>query len=186
MSVSNEYLKERKRQLHKYKLCIDCKCQDAFTLIGKMRCAECADKARIRRTGQEIPRQQRVEMGLCFRCGNPNNNGQSICDNCHKHFVQMSREAHKFHGEGRKTDHDRNPKMPRSEWVKNGFCYLCGEKKQVGIKVCEDCHSRLIKQRIEQKEKGQDALLRSEIEKSYLINKAKKEWKARTRNEQIY
>ena len=174
-SERSEYLKDRKKWLHEHKLCIDCKTKDAFTLVGKMRCAECAEKARIRRSGREIPRNQLIEMGLCFRCGNPNNNGQKVCDNCYEHFVKMSREAHKFHGEGRNTDHDRNPKMPRSEWAKNGFCYICGEKAQDGLKVCESCHQRLIKQRIEQKEKGQDALLRKTIDLSCQLHMAKKQ-----------
>lgn len=180
----SKYLKERKRWLHEHKLCIDCKSQDAFTLVGKMRCAECTEKARIRRSKKKIPKKDYVEMGLCACCGNTKNNEKNVCDKCHQRFFDMSRKARAHHGEGRKTDHDRNPQMPRSEWVKNGFCYLCGEKKQYGIKVCEDCRKRLIKQRIEQKAKGQDALLRSEIDLSCRVHMAKKEW--RKKNGQIY
>lgn len=172
---NKEYAQDRKKWLYEHKMCIDCKSQDAFTLMGKKRCADCIEKARKRRSGREVHRDYWLEMGLCMVCGNPNDNGEKCCQKCHERFVSMSREAHKFHGQGRNTDHDSNPKMPRSEWVKNGFCYICGDKKQDGIKVCENCHQRLIKQRMEQKEKGKDALIRYEIELSCRVNIAKRE-----------
>jgi len=157
MAVSEEtkaYLKERREWLHDHHLCVDCKQMDAYTMMGRFRCFECSDKARIRESGLRYNRKDRIELGLCAQCGAPAKEGFKVCESCHAHMVEMSRKSHEGQGEGRKTDHAANPQMPRSQWVENGYCYLCGEKQAEGLKVCPVCRERLVQQRQRQKEQG--------------------------------
>ena len=148
------YLKERREWLHSHHLCVDCKQEDAYTMVGKYRCAECSEKARIRKTGQVVPKQFRGELGLCVNCGGVPVDGLKVCEDCRRHMKEMSRISHKDHGPARDTDHSKNPKLPRSQWVASGFCYLCGEKADRGVKVCKECRSRLIAMNLKQKEEG--------------------------------
>lgn len=158
MAVSDktkQYLKERREWLHAHHLCVDCKQMDARTMMGRFRCFECSEKARIRETGQLHTREIRVELGLCSNCGAPVKDGFKVCESCHAHMVEMSRKSHEGHGPARKTDHAANPQAPRSQWIENGYCYLCGEKQAAGLKVCGACRDRLTQQRHRQKELGQ-------------------------------
>ena len=86
--ANKEYLKERRAWLHKNHFCVDCKKQDARTLIGKFRCYECTEKARIRKTGQKYTRQERKELGLCSICGKVAKDGYNICEDC---YARLSR-----------------------------------------------------------------------------------------------
>lgn len=151
MSHYAEYGKPRREYLKKHKLCIDCKKQDAYTLNGKSRCFECSEKGRIRESGFLIPKYDRIEMGLCYMCGSGNVlDGYKVCQNCYEKMKLYSQISHKNDGPHRETDGLPNPKIPRNEWVKNGFCYLCGNERLPNLKVCLNCQTRLKKQNAEE------------------------------------
>lgn len=151
---NSEYLRERRQWLHAHHLCVDCKQGDAYTMVGKYRCYDCSEKARVRKTGQVVPKYFRGELGLCVNCGGAPVDGLKVCEKCRQHMCDMSRISHKDHGPARNTDRSKNPKIPRSQWVSNGFCYLCGEQADRGVKVCKDCRNRLIAMNQKQKEDG--------------------------------
>lgn len=165
------YLKERREWLHEHHFCVDCKKQDAFTMMGKWRCAECYEKAQLRRRKlSRVKKADRTELGLCLRCGKPNTTNMEICAECHEHFFAMSAKAHQGQGKPqKKTDHSSNPPYPRKEWIERGFCFLCGDPQEKGYKVCANCRQRLIQQRIRQKENGQDAEWRRHIDDFFKI-----------------
>jgi len=84
-----KYRRERREWFHAHHLCTECGERDAFTMIGKKRCASCVEKDRIRKglppvdwldvvdkpkrkhqyscTNEE--RRRRGESGLCYLCG---------------------------------------------------------------------------------------------------------------------
>lgn len=157
---NKEYLKERREMLIRNHFCVDCAQQDARTLIGKARCFECYEKARIKRSGLEIPRRYRTELGLCSMCMNPVKEGFKVCEECYERVLKASEGYRNKHTPRPKVDYSDNPQMPRSEWVKNGFCRTCGDKAMDGYKVCESCRQHLIDIRIRQKELGQDSFWR--------------------------
>lgn len=159
--ANKQYLKERREMLIRNHFCVDCKKQDARTLIGKARCFECYEKARIKQGGLEIPRRYRTELGLCSMCMNPVKEGFKVCEECYERVLKASEGYRNKHTPRPKVDYSTNPQMPRSEWVKNGFCRTCGDKAMDGYKVCESCRQHLIDIRIRQKELGQDSFWRN-------------------------
>lgn len=170
---NKQYSKDRQKWLHEHHFCVDCKKQDAYTLNGKWRCAICSEKARKKRTGQEYNREQRKEMGLCLTCGKPVKQGYMVCEEHYIHLCEMSKISHKDDGEGRKTDRSSNPPFPRSEWIDNGYCYLCGDERLLPYKVCAKCRERLISIREKQKAEGKDYKIRAAIDLYHIIRKSK-------------
>lgn len=182
-AYNKQYLKSRREWLHEHHLCVDCKKQDALTLIGKCRCYECKEKARIRRNGHKLNKQQRTEIGLCH-CGKPIKKGYKVCEDCYNHMCEMSKISHRNDGEG-KPRIDRSayhPPFPRSEWIEHGYCYICGAKQLDGYKVCAKCRERLIKKRYKQKELGQDYLVRKGVENLFTLRKAELKAKREYKN----
>ena len=156
-----QYLKERREWLHQHHFCIQCKKQDARTLIGKLECYECSQKNRMRKSGLKYTLQDRKEMGLCHYCMNPVIEGLNVCQECYDRIKKASIASHINHTPRPKVDYSTNPKIPRYEWVANGFCRTCGDKAMEGYKVCESCRQHLIDIRIRQKELGQDSFWRN-------------------------
>jgi hypothetical protein len=159
--ANKQYLKERREMLIRNHFCVDCKTQDARTLMGRARCYECLEKARIRRSGIKYTRAERKELGLCSICGKKVKVGFAVCDECYKRIKKASVASHVNHTPRPPIDRESNPPLPRSEWVENGFCRTCGDKALDGYKVCESCRQHLIDIRIRQKELGQDSFLRN-------------------------
>lgn len=157
----SQYLKERREWLHEHHFCVDCKKQDAHTLIGRYKCAECTEKARLRSSGLKYNAKERKEMGLCLYCMQPAKDGFKVCQECYDRMINAQKISHINHTTRPKVDYSNNPQIPRSEWVKNGFCRTCGDKAMVGYKVCESCRQHLIDIRIRQKELGQDSFWRN-------------------------
>ena len=155
-----QYLKERREMLIRNHFCVDCKKQDARTLIGKARCFECYEKDRLRHSGLTISRKDRSELGLCSMCMKPTKDGFKVCEECYERVLKASDAYRNKHTPRPKVDYSTNPKLPRSEWVKNGFCRTCGDKAMDGYKVCESCRQHLIDIRIRQKQLGQDSFWR--------------------------
>lgn len=156
-----QYLKERREWLHQHHFCIQCKKQDARTLIGKLECYECAEKNRMRKSGLKYNRQERKELGLCSTCMNPAIEGLNVCQECYERVLKASTASHINHTPRPKVDYSNNPQIPRYEWIANGFCRTCGDKAMDGYKVCESCRQHLIDIRIRQKELGQDSFWRN-------------------------
>ena len=157
--ANKQYLKERREMLIRNHFCVDCKKQDARTLIGKARCFECYEKDRIRHSGLKISRKDRVELGLCAMCMNPAKEGLNVCQVCYDRIKKANVASHINHATRPKVDYSNNPKIPRYEWVANGFCRTCGDKAMDGYKVCESCRQHLID--ISRKQIGQDSFWRN-------------------------
>ena len=179
-----QYLRQRREWLHAHHFCVDCKQQDAYTLVGHHRCFECHEKGRRNRGGHEIRRQDRVANGLCYYCGKPNPTELKVCEDCLPHYFAMSAKRHENHGKPKRTDHSKNPTSPRWLWVKEGFCYLCGDPREdKRVKVCEACRTRLTNQRHRQTELGQDELLRTKIDELWRSMTAARLSRAQARQE---
>lgn len=180
---NKQYLKNRREWLHEHHLCVDCKKKDAYTLMGKCRCYECKEKARIKRHGHKLNEQERREMGLC-KCGKPLKKGYKVCEECYWHMCELSGISHR-NADKKNKRIDRSayhPPYPRSEWVEKGYCYLCGAKQLDGYKVCAKCRERLIAQRYKQKELGQDWLVRKRVDELFASMKAAKVKRKREKN----
>lgn len=77
-------------------------------------CSACAEKHRMHR-------QRKIREGICVRCGSPNNNGKTCCNDC----LALQRQESKEYREQRKEE---------------GICVECGIRK-VALKKrrCEIC-----------------------------------------------
>lgn len=127
------YLRERNR-------CVSCTKQDAFTLIGKPRCAECAEKhaemMRLYRQRKRIEVNQRKkeqykersEAGKCVKCGRKiDREGKKTCSWC---AVKQ-----------REVDGKRVMNKDRG---RNGMCWTCNkEPHEPGEKLCKACHEKM-------------------------------------------
>jgi hypothetical protein len=156
--ANKQYLKERREWLQKNHFCVDCKKQDAHTLIGRCRCFDCTEKARMRKSGIKYTLQERKELGLCYYCMNPVKDGYNVCEECYDRIKKANVASHINHTPRPKVDYSDNPQIPRSEWVANGFCRTCGDKAMDGYKVCESCRQHLID--ISRKQIGQHSFWR--------------------------
>lgn len=133
---------EYQRILKENHFCANCKQQDAYTLNGRRRCAECAEKQREskKRTSENPERRkelneralrlrdQRKEKGLCLRCEKKAENGVY----CNLHRLENNRRAEKFRREKGVT--------PRLYGV---ICWQCNENPVMdGGTLCEKCRER--------------------------------------------
>lgn len=124
-------------------VCVECGQEDAFTIIGKTYCAECAEKRNNRKRKylsknehyakweSEYKKKQyydRKESGICVRCGKRKTNGHVQCDICRASQRRMW---------------DRKYKKPRGG---DGVCYSCNKEKPIeGKKLCEHCYGERLK-----------------------------------------
>jgi hypothetical protein len=159
--ANKEYLKERREWLHEHYFCVDCKKQDAHTLIGRYRCYDCTEKIRVRKSGIKYTRQEREDLGLCSICSNVVKDGYKVCEKCYERMLKAQRISHINHTPRPPIDRLSNPQIPTEEWAENGFCRTCGDKAMDGYKVCESCRQHLINIRIRQKELGKDTFWRN-------------------------
>ena len=153
-----QYLKERREWLHQHHFCTSCKKQDARTLMGKWECYECSQKNRMRKSGLKYTRQERKEFGLCSICGKVAKDGFNVCEDCYARLKKARDISHINHKHRPPVDRDSNPKLPRYEWVANGYCRTCGDKAMDGYKVCEKCRQHLTE--ISRKQIGQRSFWR--------------------------
>lgn len=130
-----EYLKSRHR-------CVKCTKQDAWTLIGKWCCAECAEKnkeesQKYRSVHRDIyiaSRKNRYERlkaeGRCPKCGRENDrNDRVTCSWC------AARQ--------RRVDQRLKP-VKNIDRGHNGLCWLCNEAPcDHGSKMCRVCHAKM-------------------------------------------
>ena len=152
---NKEYLKERREWLHEHHFCVDCKKQDAHTLIGRYRCYDCTEKIRLKRFGHKYKREERKELGLCSMCMNPLKEGFNVCEQCYERILKDANHN--------PTPQVVAPKMSRKERVENGYCINCGEKAMEGYKVCESCRQHLIDISLSRKKLGQDSYWRNSM-----------------------
>ena len=136
--------KEWRKQLKEHHLCVDCRKQDAFTLGGRPKCAECAakDSARVlkkrrldpkpNRDSAKARRQLWRDEHKCSRCGHPLPNDYSYrtCWLC-REKCRIAREARRW-----RQNPDRNKRgMP-------GVCWQCVKRPVMeGKKLCEECYN---------------------------------------------
>lgn len=132
---------ERNRWLHEHKLCVSCKQQDAFTLNGRWRCAECSEKLNQRHREimaqdpekryqtQKAYREDHKARGLCVQCTRPAVSGETMC---------------RYHK-------DKNRRRKRAEYQKTHDtgsygqtrCHYC-KAETAGEFFCPECKKRAI------------------------------------------
>lgn len=131
-----EYTRDGRHLMKKLQRCIQCGEQDAFTLAGRARCAECAEKARIYNRERAAKHQAEINArnrryaedrkaaGLCVKCGRPSD-GHSSCPICRAKNAERARKARggDLRGVG-------------------GLCKMCGRYEAIpGEKLCERCYT---------------------------------------------
>lgn len=107
-----KWMRENRKWLKEHKMCIKCKSQDSWTLIGHQMCFECNQKRRKtpfevidekEQKIQKIPKAEWNDYGLCSHCGkNPIKKGirpyanvpYKVCEECYQHCLKM-RKAYK-------------------------------------------------------------------------------------------
>lgn len=124
--------------------CRDCGKEDAFTIIGRTRCADCVEKERLAkkrdrqdeikrefmRLQQKTVREKRIERGECPRCGRKYSGPHKTCDYC------------RANGRNRKRDMNREKAATRG-W---SLCYQCNKKEPLeGYKLCSECYEKKVK-----------------------------------------
>ena len=138
-------VKECRRKLVSSGICRQCRNEEAEP--GKQNCWDCAEKARKAgqaRRDSETAGQRTIRLayhrayarmrsenfkaaGLCTRCGKrKSQSGKSVCIDCR---IVLRREK-----EQRKPD-----TLLRNERPDYGLCYICGEAKLDGKKLCARC-----------------------------------------------
>lgn len=120
---------KNKAEPHKV-LCYECAGAESdayFQNGGKTEKQKENDKNRKR-----LLAQQRLESGMCPRCGKyPAVNG-GVCKQC-RAYARRYRDLHR---DG----------LPRSEWRSYGICYICGKHAVIPEKgVCQSCYEARLK-----------------------------------------
>lgn len=119
-------------------VCTMCGKEDAFTMIGRSRCAECAERQnqnhrKNRNREWFLSRySERKAKGLCVDCGKPAMEGHVRCA---YHYDRVSRSTKKWLKHKLESDGVNSPRGG------NGFCYRCNKQKALpGMKVCQSCY----------------------------------------------
>ncbi len=127
----------------KYHYCVTCGKQDAFTLNGRARCAECQDtQNKFHKNHPEYNERhkendkkqylERKEKGLCTRCGAKATPGKAKCEKC----LSKDRINHKNHSNS----------ISREMANDLGLCMTCLKNPQVqGHKLCQSCYEKTLK-----------------------------------------
>lgn len=145
MSYDKEYYQQTRAFLKSRGRCTACGKKDAYTMIGKTRCCECAEKAAKYNTeryetkrGEVLKEksdkyQQRKRAGLCVQCGKPAKEGRVRCQSClGKCQRNMARYRERRSEEGMV-----------SLWA--GVCRHCGKPiGDAGEYHCPDCREKKI------------------------------------------
>lgn len=168
-----EYRKQRYETRKREHRCVACGQEDALTMMGKARCAKCAEIAsraseryRQSHSGEveeqrKLLSEQRIENRLCLRCGSPVEAGHKYCPDCLRSERLRSKRrwnrgyrAPKIRPDGPAT-YDG---IPRSQWPDYGFCYQCGDPLDWERRVCRKCYAvmcaNLARAREKQKQDG--------------------------------
>lgn len=140
--TESEYKKALLSNRKKNHFCTKCGKQDAYTLSGRARCYECAEKERAcskiryscdnKRTRilakAKENREKRRDSGLCTRCGKrPSEPGKSYCSVCHA--------EQRNHAKAKRNS-------VRGE---NGTCWMCNKNDAIPEKrVCKDCYEKIL------------------------------------------
>ena len=122
-------------------LCVMCGKEDAFTMVGRSRCSECAERnnqnkrKNYNREWHRARYDDRKANGLCVDCGKPALEGHVRCA---YHCEQRSKSTKAWL---KRAQEEAGVNDPRGG---NGYCYRCNKEKQLpGMKVCQKCYSGL-------------------------------------------
>lgn len=131
----------------KHHICTVCGNEDAYTMVGRSLCSECADKfAKYRKERLKDPDKKkkakeskkklydmRKEQGLCPYCGKKATGGFVTCDRCRL----KSRKASNMSNE------KKYGTRPRGEY---GVCWTCNKKEVMqGKRLCKDCYEKALR-----------------------------------------
>lgn len=126
--------------------CVACHKQDAFTLAGRVRCAECTVKSREAKIAhRERNRDRLLEKSRnwysrmkaerrCTNCGRPVEGKYSTCAGCRawQRAVYAERAAKR--------------KVPKSIAADCGICGVCNKRPAAeGKRTCPECYERNMK-----------------------------------------
>ena len=146
-----EYMRETRKWRMERGCCAECGAQDAFTLVGKYRCAECDEKhngyKRDRAADNEKlkrRREYRRENRLCTQCGKALSAKYQylMCDSC------RARDREKQEARRREKGI-----LSRFLYRELGLCMKCGAPRMDGLKawggdeiqLCERCYDNVLK-----------------------------------------
>ena len=144
--------------LRKNHLCLDCKKMDAYTLNGRPKCAECAEKDALRHKKWRTENREKskaisaeyhqryINEKRCSRCGS-----KLPSDYFHKMCYRCRVECREYKDEQR--------------WIKNpdrikrgtpGICYICVKRPVMeGKKICQQCYDQRLPIALENIKKAQ-------------------------------
>lgn len=145
-------LKQFRAMRKKAGVCRDCGKEDAYTMVGRLLCAECAEKDRLRHEqdrkdpvkyqkmldSHNNMRNRRKIQGMCTLCGKslPERWPYVTCDTCRARQKRYSEQARRRRG------------VPTWEERTSGkVCFICGAPQIKGLKVCAECKEHLDKHR---------------------------------------
>lgn len=125
--------------------CVSCKTQDAFTLSGRVYCADCSEKRKAQRAerskrpdhakasyeakhaSDQKRYYERKAAGLCVHCARPTYGLGTSCERCR--LKQKRKRVSKTQIQG--------INWPRGD---NDICYVCNKRPVFGrYHVCEEC-----------------------------------------------
>lgn len=132
------YSTERYYLYKKLNMCVNCGKQDAYTLVGRALCQDCAEKEAtrkrqrdksLRQTQRKALRQKHIENHECVVCGKPlpKDYKYKSCTQCRNYNKLRERTDKTF---------------TRGE---NGVCYLCNKKTSMENKrLCKNCYEKIV------------------------------------------
>lgn len=159
-----EYHREGMREFREYRkwrhLCVDCGTQDAYTMVGRTRCADCAEKhnAGSRKSWAESSEVRekkaaakkaflayRRENRLCTVCGDqlpPPPYSFVTCPSCRAENRRRLEEKRREKGV-----------IPAALYPLWSLCTICGQPRMEGttawggepIKLCQRCYENTVK-----------------------------------------
>lgn len=129
-------------------LCVTCGKEDAYTIAGRSRCADCAEHYRLlRKRWREAhlerdratnarAKRKKIEAGCCTLCGKKlieadKETGYLNCPACRRKEAGRKREQRRKAGA-----------VPRQEFYRQDHCPYCGGELAPGKKMCQACIDR--------------------------------------------
>ena len=118
-------------------VCTQCGREDAFTMAGRAKCAECAEKHRLHQAARladpvkkkaaadrvKAKKEERAAAGLCTDCGRPTEPPYRWCPTCRAKGRARHHEAYVFTYRGL-----------------DGTCYMCNKAPaEKGKRLCREC-----------------------------------------------
>ena len=129
--------------LVKFHLCRDCKKQDAYTLSGRTRCFECAERDRQQHRKRRSAEAGRASNIAYHNAWKDKKQSEDLCTYCGRHKVESGKKICKSCVINQSSKRREKRIQDGMNWPRgaNGFCFQCNKEKAIdGKRLCQKCY----------------------------------------------